>query len=184
MTNQQKTNATTALTALEKALKASKLAANLLGLLFTQAAFETAYFTHRLAVQYNNYSGIKYVAQKGTFKSPVKSPEGNYYASYLTPEDWAKDYLRILHKVNPEFGLSPLDAKGILGFARSLKANGYFTASLDSYATNLEAVKKWVRTNFKNVPFPQPILSQAMLFEVIVIFLAIIFLTDKISQNG
>lgn len=181
MTEQQKQTGITVINALRNALKAAKLPADRLGLLVTQVAHETEGFladSKHNVIKYNNFSGIKYNAQKGAFKSPIMSPEKNYYASYLTPGDWAKDYLRILHKKNPEFGLSPLDAKGLLGFARSLKANGYFTATLENYANGLDNWKKWLQQHFKNIPFPTPVVSQGTLFEIAIIFLALLFLTD------
>lgn len=74
----------------------------------------------------NNYSGIKYINkpyQKAT--RGTKSPEGDYYAKYATPDDWAADYRRIL-SINNGKG-APITSLKIDDFLDRLKANKYYT---------------------------------------------------------
>lgn len=76
----------------------------------------------------NNYSGIKWINkpyQKATKGS--KSPEGDFYAKYATPEDWASDYRRVLSIDGPQG--APIKATTIDQFLTRLQANKYFTAS-------------------------------------------------------
>lgn len=101
-----------------------------------QAMYESAHGSSNLAKTHNNLSGIKYVGQKGATPGAV-SPEGNRYAKYASMNNWATDFVRIL-KFNP--GRPWYDAKDLADYAARLKANGYFTDSLDRYYKNLASV--------------------------------------------
>jgi len=74
-----------------------------------------------------NYSGIKWINkpyQKATKGS--KSPEGDYYAKFATPLDWAIDYRRILALDGPQG--APIKSDTIDQFLTRLEANKYFTS--------------------------------------------------------
>lgn len=90
---------------------------------------------------YNNYSGITWgnnAAQKatGAIKAPSVQPENTTvsYAAYPTPTNWAKDLIRIL-SFAPNY---PIKANSIEDYAKRLKDNNYYTASLTVYTNGLK----------------------------------------------
>ena len=137
-----------------------------LRLVLLQMAHESGGFTSHVQATNNNFTGIKFANQEGATKG-VLSPEGDYYANFSTPYYWAKSYYHELTKKS-----NPLGATSIKDFAARLKANGYFTASLESYTA---ALKSWINTiNNKlglKVTFTTTLLLAFIIFFSLIIFL-------------
>ena len=124
-----------------------------LALMLLQVAHETGGFDSHVS-QVNNMTGIKYNPKgrlvDGEYDSGIKSPEGNNYSGFNSLESWANRYYGIITRGKN----NPLAANTVDEFADRLKANGYFTASLQSYKA---ALKKWIPTlkkNFSSLSFP------------------------------
>jgi hypothetical protein len=124
-----------------EALKRQGVSADTMPFLLAQVAFETGHFKNAGARLDNNFSGIRYFGQKGaTAGTPAPKNEGAApYAHYATPDDWAKDYIRILTRVGKA---RPLEAKTPEQFAHALKLNGYYTASESQYAAGIRNLYK------------------------------------------
>lgn len=139
---------------------------NKLGLVLLQMAHESGGFTSHVQSTNNNFTGIKFANQEGATKG-VLSPEGDYYANFSTPYYWAKSYYHELTKKS-----NPLGATSIEDFAKRLKDNGYFTASLADYTA---ALKSWVNTINKklgiSVTFGATLLIAFIVFFSLIIFL-------------
>ena len=106
-----------------------------LPLLMRQAAHESAGFNSRVS-SVNNLTGIKWSpksAIKGEFDSGIRSPEGNNYSAFTDYNAWAKRYVQIINRGTKK----PLEATTVQDFAARLKANGYFTSTLESYTNGL-----------------------------------------------
>jgi hypothetical protein len=91
-----------------------------------QVMLESNLGRSNISTTLNNYSGIKYINkpyQKATKGS--KSPEGDFYAKYTTPNEWANDYRRILALDGPQG--PPLAATSVDQYLNRLQANKYFT---------------------------------------------------------
>ncbi len=84
-----------------------------------QIMFESNNFSSNLAVNYNNYSGIRYVGQT------LASGSHNGFATYNLPYVWARDYKRVLSLKPGE----PIKASSAQDFFNRLQNNGYFTQS-------------------------------------------------------
>tara|TARA_R110000868_G_C10693632_1_gene748569 strand:- start:140 stop:685 length:546 start_codon:yes stop_codon:yes gene_type:complete len=109
-----------------------------------QLLLETGRFKARWSILNNNYSGIKWINkpyQKNSSQGQL-SPEGNFYAKFDTPQDWANDYFRILslQRKSNKIG-RPIDALTIADFNEKLFANGYYNQTLEAkknYLKNLQ----------------------------------------------
>lgn len=120
------------------ALLSAGMSISFLPLALSQIAFETGGFKSRILSVDNNLSGIKYVKQAGATQGSL-SPEGNYYAHFGTYNAWAKDYIRIISRgSNP-----PIKATDTTDLAIRLKANGYYTDTVNNYTRGLAA---WLPT--------------------------------------
>jgi len=96
---------------------------------------ESGLGTSSLARNHRNWSGNKFINNpklQRAKKGPL-SPEGDYYASFAKPADWAQDYRRILSISGPAG--APIAAGSITDFAARLKANRYATDP--NYSTKL-----------------------------------------------
>mgnify|MGYP003648012305 FL=1 len=112
----------------------------------SQVLLETGNFSKSSTVykENNNFSGIKWINkpyQKNAIKGSL-SPEGNYYAKFNTPEDWANDYIRILSLKRSKNTIGrPIDAENIEDFNNRLYANSYYSTlpgAKESYLKNLQ----------------------------------------------
>ena len=103
-----------------------------------QARHETADYTSNVFKNNNNLNGMKYNGQANATKG-TKSPEGDYYAKWNSPQDSANDvvfrYYGESIKGVPADSLK--NASSYSEFADLLKQRGYYGASLQEYATGL-----------------------------------------------
>ena len=108
-----------------------------------QVMFETGGLKSRVSGDDNNFSGIKFInkpyqhATRGR-----KSPEGDYYAHYSSPEDWARDFRRVISLRNVKTrnsagGPAAIEATSLRDYVNRLKANGYFGGNQDIYYQGL-----------------------------------------------
>lgn len=117
--------------------------ANVLPWVVAQVAHETADFKSALLYDHNNASGITFANKPALQKNAVKGrplpedPRYNY-AKFATLKDWAVDYIRIINRGANK----PLSANTVDEFINRLKANGYFTAPLETYRA---AIKKFLK---------------------------------------
>jgi len=123
-----------------QALKAAGATGPQLSYLIPQIAWETGHFQSKVMDIDNNFSGIKYEHQNGaTPGSPAPKNEGpKPYAHFNSPEDWAKDHLRILRKVGKA---RPLEATSLQDYVSRLKRNGYFTDTEANYFKGLDSLQ-------------------------------------------
>lgn len=138
--------------ALTNALKSKGVSLRLLPTMLQQVLHEAGGFKFAskasdLAKTDNNLSGIMFInkpKQKNAVRGsqmPLKDTGGKvaYYANFLTVQDWANDYIRILS----EYKSKPLEATDEADFAKRLKDSGYYGATYESY---LAALKSWAAT--------------------------------------
>jgi hypothetical protein len=131
-------------------LFAGLVPANILPYIVAQVAHETADFKSKLLYDHNNASGIvfanKPALQKNATKGRVLPEDSRYnYAKFATLKDWAVDYIRIINRGKNK----PLAAPTVEEYVNRLKANGFFTATLESYLTG---VKKFMKKYSKLTP--------------------------------
>lgn len=123
-----------------QALKDAGATGPQLSYLIPQIAWETGHFKSAVMDTDNNYSGIKYVGQSGA--TPGSKAPGNEgkapYAHFNSPQDWAKDHLRILKKVGKA---RPLEATSLQDYVSRLKKNGYFTDTEANYYKGLDSLQ-------------------------------------------
>lgn len=145
-------NATTVTAAFAKVLEGKGLPLSSLRLIIPQVAHETAGFKHRLSQPpINNMSGIKYspkTAIKGERDSGIKSPEGNNYSSFDTLDVWANRHFNIVSRGTNK----PLDASNLTEFAKRLKANKYYTDTVENYTKGLISWDRQLSKVLVNVP--------------------------------
>jgi len=111
-----------------------------LKLSLAQVLFETGVFSGKQrASKANNFSGITFSGSPaqlatGAKKSVIELPEarGVFYASYPTPLNWAKDYIRILSR-----GSKPIQSASPSDFSIRLKKNGYYTDTVFNYSRGI-----------------------------------------------
>ena len=110
-----------------------------LSMLMAQAAHETDGFNKKLAVENNNYAGIKYTpalskiaAPSNNFFAPAKeSPSGIRvpYAHFNDMQDFVKRWIPYAHLNQKRKGNKtgpPLNASSFADYAHRLKQNGYY----------------------------------------------------------
>lgn len=116
--------------------------------LLAQVLHETGVFTvkSKVAELNTNFSGIKWLNkkhQKASKGSPVPPGERvrpanspiNFYAKFDSPEDWARDYIRIVST----FGTKPLiTAVDLKDYVTRLKKNKYFGGSESVYFKSMQ----------------------------------------------
>ena len=101
--------------------------------------YETNYLQNGPARNGNNFSNIVYTKnspyQAGPGYKQSKGAGGNTFARYSTPEDWAKDFKRVLslHLHGP----AAIDASGWSDFFRRLKVNRYYDQDEATYKNNV-----------------------------------------------
>jgi flagellum-specific peptidoglycan hydrolase FlgJ len=125
------------------ALKKLNLTALKLKFLISQVLLETGFFDSKSNVYdlNNNASGIFWSGSAAQIATGAKkgskrlSSEGSYYAKYENLDDWAKDYYRIITQYNPKN--NPLNSNTITEFTTKLKANNYFTDTIENYLKNI-----------------------------------------------
>lgn len=117
----------------------------ILPLLMSQVAHETGDFDSTQFKINNNASGITYTTsgrQKNATKGnplPInEQPLVNgkrvikyYYAKFPTLKDWAVDYMRIV-------GTNVLKATDVVDYAKRLKAQNYYKATVQTYTNGLK----------------------------------------------
>jgi len=103
-----------------------------------QSRLESANYTSNV-FKYNNYlNGMKYTGQANATKG-TKSPEGDYYAKWNTPEDSARDVIERYYGETIK-GVTPAQLKNAADsteFANLLKQRGYFGVSASQYGSGL-----------------------------------------------
>lgn len=151
------------------ALMANGLTADKANMLLAQMLVETGGFTHRLALQANNFGGVKF-SPKFNKDSGIKSPEGDNYARYDSVDGFIKDYLRIVSRGGNN---APIKADTIAEYARRLKAKKYYTANEADY---LKALKSWLRSIKK---FISPQAQAPLALIVIIVLIGVIVLTNN-----
>jgi hypothetical protein len=127
----------------------NKVNENIIPFLIAQLAFETAFFTDPKLKTLNNPGGItwnpNYNKRPGTSKGSLRPPkEGGNYVKFDSLELAIKDYLRIINKKS-SLG-RPIEADTLENFVDRLKANGYFTDSIQKYKAGLISINKRLST--------------------------------------
>lgn len=113
-------------------------------LFVAQAGNETGNlnFNSELSQTHYNYSGIKYLYPVYQDKYGVrgtKAPDGGYYVKYNTPQDWAKDYHRIMAYRGTANAIgAPINASDTTDFVNRLHANAYFQANPTDYKKGVD----------------------------------------------
>lgn len=136
---------------LTKILRGAGVPENLLAYCLAQIYFETGDITSNLAQKDNNFSGITFINKP--YQDARASTNVKGFASYASPEKWAKDYVRIL-SLKGRSG-RPIDAKNATEFLQALYSNGYFTKKdNERYSTGFNAKLRkvnealtWARNN-------------------------------------
>lgn len=102
-----------------------------------QLAAESQHFKSQLAIQQNNFGGIKFMGQPGAAAGTITAPAGEEngyrrpYAQYPTISAFLKDYFRILNTVGTA---RPLQQTTPEGYAHALKVNRYYQAPENDYS--------------------------------------------------
>jgi len=117
-----------------------------LSFVLPQLALESDHFKSHVFLSDNNPSGITFINNSKRQKNAVegqKMPKADsltgHYAKFLTIEDWAIDYLRILNS----YSSKPLQATNIQDFSKRLKMNGYYQADEKQYTKILISINKF-----------------------------------------
>lgn len=92
-----------------------------------QWAFESGYGTSRAATQQGNVAGIN-----------VPGGNGQQYASFDTPQDFATAYTTLLQ--NPRYSQASNTGTNASAFIYGLKSGGYFTSDPASYAAGVASI--------------------------------------------
>ena len=137
------------------ALKNQGVNENILPYLIAKLAYETDFFTSNVYKKNLNPGGISwntnYLKRPGTSKGtqrPVRENDkpgvNQFYVKFDNVETAAKDYIRIINKKG-RLG-KPIEATDLDNFVDRLKANGYFTDSIQKYKAGLISVNKRLST--------------------------------------
>jgi len=135
-----------------RAIKTLPLSKKQITFLMSQILVETGFFSSKNKVfdLNNNASGILYtgsaaqIANGATKGSERPTNEGGNYARFENLNDWAKEYFRVLNKKS-----MPLNSNDINEFVIKLKANNYFTDSLENYKKNINFFYNFlIKNNF------------------------------------
>jgi len=108
-------------------------------LVIAQAKFESNNYTSNLFLKTNNAFGYKCV-KGSTLQSgcTVKSPEGDYYASYHSVRDSALEISLWIQRRVKEKKFKLSDLKDPVSYAKALKSVGFFGGSADAYARGMQ----------------------------------------------
>ena len=110
-----------------------------------QSRHETANYTSPVFKRTNNLFGMKFVNQKLAITDNKKSPEGDYYARYRSPQDSADDAIGRLFNITMR-GVSPnqlKNAKTPEEYSNLQKQRGYFGDRVEIYINGIKnAFKK------------------------------------------
>ena len=102
-----------------------------------QLGYESQYGTSNLAKSQHNYGGVGY--------------NGKTYNSYKDDASFAKDYVNLITSKYPK----ALQAKDINGYAKQLKAGGYYEDDSSNYAhnlSNMQTLSKRVQQHMQQNP--------------------------------
>jgi hypothetical protein len=124
-------------------LFAGLVPANILPYIVAQVAHETADFNSRLLYDHNNATGITFANKPKLQKNAIKgrplpeAPQYNY-AKFASLNDWAVDYLRLINRGKNK----PLEALTIEDYVARLKANKFFTDTVERYTAGVKRYLK------------------------------------------
>lgn len=118
--------------------------------IMAQTGLETEGFTSNVSQVDNNFSGIKY-SKNGYGSLGVQSPEGNHYAHYDTPEDWAKDMLRVL-SIDRGAGV-PLDTNSLVDYNNALKGT---IPNLAYYGIDAQTYLSFLKSYYNSISLAYP----------------------------
>lgn len=116
---------------------------NILPFIVAQVAHETADFKSKLLYDHNNATGITFANNKQRQKNATKGrplpedPRYNY-AKFDSIKDWAVDYIRLINRGQNK----PLNALTVDEYIERLKANNFFTATVESYKAGVKRYLK------------------------------------------
>lgn len=111
-------------------------------IMYESAAAGKGPFTSNLYKTHRNPGGIKYYKGQPGATQGNKSPEGNFYAKFDSPQSALKEYGRILNK---KPGV-PAKATSFDDYVDRLKLNNYFTDDKGRYKKNMQAMLKYTGT--------------------------------------
>ena len=127
-------------------LKKNKVPGTAIPLLLSQIILESNWFTSDPYLSDNNPAGItwneNYRNRPGTSigrQRPIKEKEGktNNYVHFQDFNYAVKDYIRVISQ-NGVLG-KPIDSLNYIDYAKRLKANKYYTSSLEDYIGGMKA---------------------------------------------
>lgn len=102
-------------------------------LIFAQWKLESGNFSSQLTKENLNLGGLTQTTPNG---EDNKQPDGNnYYKKYGSVQEYADDYINSFIKY---YKFDPADIKSPEAFAKLLKDNGYYGASLESYTNGIK----------------------------------------------
>ena len=126
-----------------------------------QMVVESEYYTSNSYKQDLNASGIKYRPKSpsadttaGRKSSEYTAQRPDFYARYLNPNAYAKDYKRVLslQRAGNKIG-KPIDAINLTDFNNRLYANGYYQKDkkhYDNYILGMLSANKYLMQVFPN----------------------------------
>jgi hypothetical protein len=117
----------------------------LIPIIISKLAFESAYFTSNAYIKNNNPGGItwnnNYAKRPGTSIGIKRTAsEGGNYVNFVNLNTAGKDYLRIISRKGRAG--SPIEATTIPDFVKRLKSNGYFAGDEQTYLNGLLSINK------------------------------------------
>jgi uncharacterized FlgJ-related protein len=112
---------------------------NKIAWLVAQVAHETGNFKSKLLYDHNNATGITFAnnskLQKNATKGRPLPEDGRYnYAKFDTLKDWSVDYVRLINRGKNK----AIEATTVEEYLRRLKANNFFTATIESYTAGVK----------------------------------------------
>ena len=113
-----------------------------------------------VAVEYHNYAGMGY--------------DGHDYRHYANDEEFAQDFAKTLNAYG-EDGL--FEAKTAEEYAQALKHGGYYSASVEEYASDMTALLNGTSS------VTQTMLNLLLLLKLLLVLLMFIFFADRISKR-
>lgn len=132
-------------------LKKNKVPDTIIPLLIAQIILESNWFSSNAYLKDNNPAGItwndKYLKRPGAsigIKRPSNEQDPrvktNNYVHFENFNYAAKDYIRVISQ-NGVLG-KPIEAKDYIDYSKRLKANKYYTSTLDKYIGGMKAQLK------------------------------------------
>lgn len=102
-----------------------------------QAKHETANFTSNLAVNHNNFFGMKVPTKRESLRNGTyTAPNGEIFSTFESPEDSVQDFVLYYEEMGLKKQYANLNA-----YIKALHAKGYFT---DEYSNYLNGVRRWL----------------------------------------